>query len=115
MTQKAYDDGEALSVLFTCDRCGAQDWDAWDTWSFQEARDHGPDYCPRCLPPGVKPGWAVTALALVLVLFAGACAAPPRQLPRAADAATREAAHRELIQELRIQQVLGYGWRYKTR
>lgn len=53
----------------------------------------------------------MTAALLLLV----SCAAPPRQLPRAADAATREAAHRELIQELRIQQVLGYGWRYKTR
>jgi hypothetical protein len=52
------------------------------------------------------------ALAILLALCAGACSVPPRRVP-VADAATREAAHRELIQEVRIGQVLGYGWRYK--
>jgi hypothetical protein len=54
------------------------------------------------------------ALAVLLALCAGACSVPQAERRRPpADAATREAAHRELIQEVRIGQVLGYGWRYK--
>lgn len=54
------------------------------------------------------------ALAILLALFCAACSVPQaeRRAP-AADAATRDAAHRELIQEVRIGQVFGYGWRYK--
>jgi hypothetical protein len=57
--------------------------------------------------------WRMAALFFLLAaaLMSG-CAGAPRA-GGAVTEATRDAAHRELIQEVRIGQVLGYGWRYE--